>query len=407
MNLWRVPNRHLLSFPTHTTSLFSPQTPLQRFYSTKKKKPKLSPEKTSSLKKLDPRDFELESKVFSLFDQTLTASYNNSLSDIHPKDTESRNAAEESKYRIMNRLNEIRIRDPDRFDKIYKIFVRNNPEDIFSKEEEAKENREKPLLEPGMSGLGAIQDILAMTSIPEEERDYEYEFKNLKREQYEELYDKEYDFHTESIQKQLENKEDMEDLIYTLNPYDVVTQDYDHEKLVKYYFESVNRKFSEEEEVSDVKRKSCRNRCLFCSPQSHLYPLEPMNIPLLTQFMSTSGSILPRRVNGLCKKMQSRITRTIKYSRTLGLFSYKHGTFTIRNPSYVEDERRPNEDENSYTEDGIKYNDEPGEYVEESTVESSDNSRNKEAEEGDTVSKDMGDDELSEMSDVGLDYIKK
>jgi len=70
-----------------------------------------------------------------------------------------------------------------------------------------------------------------------------------------------------------------------------------------------------------------------------------MNVPLLTKFMSTSGTILSRKVNGLCKTMQSRITRTIKNARALGVFSYKHGTFSIRNPCYIEDEKIQNEEE--------------------------------------------------------------
>jgi len=72
--------------------------------------------------------------------------------------------------------------------------------------------------------------------------------------------------------------------------------------------------------------------------------------------MSTSGTILSRKVNGLCRKMQSKITRTIKYARGLGLFSYKHGEFTIRNPAYIEDEKEENEeDEVTYDENKTEY----------------------------------------------------
>lgn len=57
-----------------------------------------------------------------------------------------------------------------------------------------------------------------------------------------------------------------------------------------------------------------------------------MNVPLLTRFMTSAGFIKQRRQTALCKKHQSRVGRTIKQARTLGLFSYKHGAFTVKNP---------------------------------------------------------------------------
>lgn len=68
------------------------------------------------------------------------------------------------------------------------------------------------------------------------------------------------------------------------------------------------------------------------SPDRHQYPLEPMNVPLLTQYMTSAGFIKQRRQTALCKKHQARVARTIKQARTLGLFSYKHGSFTVKNP---------------------------------------------------------------------------
>jgi len=117
-------------------------------------------------------------------------------------------------------------------------------------------------------------------------------------------------------------------------------------------------KFSEGEEAIKTTKKRCRNRCVFCSPYSHLFPLEPMNIPLLTQFMTTSGTILPRRVNGVCKKIQSRVSRTIKHSRTLGLFSYKKGTFTIHNPAYIDNYHTGEKENPDYSEMEKEYNEE-------------------------------------------------
>jgi len=48
--------------------------------------------------------------------------------------------------------------------------------------------------------------------------------------------------------------------------------------------------------------------------------------------MTTAGFIKARKHTGLCKKMQSRVARTIKHARALGLFSYKYGIFRIMNP---------------------------------------------------------------------------
>lgn len=72
--------------------------------------------------------------------------------------------------------------------------------------------------------------------------------------------------------------------------------------------------------------------CLFCSDRRHSYPLEPMNIPLLTRFLNTSGKIMGRHLTGLCKKHQSKVTKTIKWARSLNLVSYKRSVFAINNP---------------------------------------------------------------------------
>lgn len=71
--------------------------------------------------------------------------------------------------------------------------------------------------------------------------------------------------------------------------------------------------------------------CLFCSEVRHIYPLEPMNVPLLRSFLSAEGRILPRKATGLCKKHQKRMSRTVKWARHLGIFSYKRG-FEIFDP---------------------------------------------------------------------------
>lgn len=72
--------------------------------------------------------------------------------------------------------------------------------------------------------------------------------------------------------------------------------------------------------------------CLFCSDQRHHYPLDPMNIPLLNRFLNTSGKIMGRHLTGLCKKHQAKVTRTIKWSRSLNIVTYKRSVFAINNP---------------------------------------------------------------------------
>jgi len=128
-----------------------------------------------------------------------------------------------------------------------------------------------------------------------------------------------------------------EDILESLDPVDMVTQEYDEEKLKKVYYSALIDRIDESQKTGDKKaKKRCRNRCLFCSRHSHEFPLEPMNIPLLTKFMTTAGEILPRHTNGLCKKMQSKVAHTIKHARSLGLFSRSHGIFQVKNPARFE-----------------------------------------------------------------------
>ncbi|XP_049850420.1 uncharacterized protein LOC126322597 [Schistocerca gregaria] len=72
--------------------------------------------------------------------------------------------------------------------------------------------------------------------------------------------------------------------------------------------------------------------CLFCGPNRHRFPLEVMNVPLLARYLNQAGKILGRKVTGLCKKHQKKITKTIKYARHLNLFTYKKSLFEINNP---------------------------------------------------------------------------
>jgi ribosomal protein S18 len=75
-----------------------------------------------------------------------------------------------------------------------------------------------------------------------------------------------------------------------------------------------------------------RRECLLCSDSRHEFPLEPMNVPFLRRFMNTSGNILGRPQTGLCRKHQSKVQKTIKWAKHIGIFQYKDG-FQVFNPA--------------------------------------------------------------------------
>lgn len=88
------------------------------------------------------------------------------------------------------------------------------------------------------------------------------------------------------------------------------------------------------EQLEDPKQwveqgKKKKKMCIFCSPERAQFPLEPMNVNLLLRFMNPSGFIKPRKKTGLCRTMQSRVARTIKHARNIGVFSYKSKFFII------------------------------------------------------------------------------
>lgn len=91
---------------------------------------------------------------------------------------------------------------------------------------------------------------------------------------------------------------------------------------------------SAEEEVKALDAADERAQhmgCLFCSTHRHRFPLEPMNVPLLARHMTTNGTILPRSATGLCKRHQSKMSRTIKQARHMNLFTYKKSLYRINN----------------------------------------------------------------------------
>lgn len=71
------------------------------------------------------------------------------------------------------------------------------------------------------------------------------------------------------------------------------------------------------------------DKCVFCSREP--LRLEPMNVPLLSRFVSELGDILPRDITHNCAKHQRAVARTFRRAKAMGLVSYKNG-FEIHDP---------------------------------------------------------------------------
>eukprot|EP00005_Dracoamoeba_jomungandri_P005976 CAMPEP_0174261526 /NCGR_PEP_ID=MMETSP0439-20130205/11481_1 /TAXON_ID=0 /ORGANISM="Stereomyxa ramosa, Strain Chinc5" /LENGTH=339 /DNA_ID=CAMNT_0015346009 /DNA_START=182 /DNA_END=1201 /DNA_ORIENTATION=+ len=81
--------------------------------------------------------------------------------------------------------------------------------------------------------------------------------------------------------------------------------------------------------------------CLFCNPPDKRPVLEPMNIALLTTFMTGSGEIIGRKDTHCCPKHQKQLSKTIKRARSMGFFSYKKGGFTVTSPFHPPPTKNP------------------------------------------------------------------
>jgi small subunit ribosomal protein S18 len=91
-----------------------------------------------------------------------------------------------------------------------------------------------------------------------------------------------------------------------------------------------NAKLPLERDMS--KEESKKKKCYICWCQNKAPPLDPMNVHLLLKFMNIEGRILPRRQTKLCAKWQRKVAKTIRRAKHLGVFSYKHGRFTVTDP---------------------------------------------------------------------------
>eukprot|EP01116_Phalansterium_solitarium_P000346 TRINITY_DN10220_c0_g1_i1.p1 TRINITY_DN10220_c0_g1~~TRINITY_DN10220_c0_g1_i1.p1 ORF type:complete len:305 (-),score=41.12 TRINITY_DN10220_c0_g1_i1:216-1130(-) len=69
------------------------------------------------------------------------------------------------------------------------------------------------------------------------------------------------------------------------------------------------------------------------NPQAYYSPMnDPMNVPLLTQYMTPAGNILPRRYTGTCAKHQRALAHAIKRAAHMGFFTHTASTYRINSP---------------------------------------------------------------------------
>lgn len=77
-----------------------------------------------------------------------------------------------------------------------------------------------------------------------------------------------------------------------------------------------------------LKKKSRRSsfngakHCRFCGNKEHDRLIDYKNAPLLKQFLTERGKILPSRISGTCCFHQRKLAQTIKKSRTMALIPY-------------------------------------------------------------------------------------
>jgi small subunit ribosomal protein S18 len=68
-------------------------------------------------------------------------------------------------------------------------------------------------------------------------------------------------------------------------------------------------------------------QCRFCSNGQVAAALDYKNTPLLRNFLTERGKILPSRISGTCSKHQRRVTSEIKQARIMALLPYTAAQF--------------------------------------------------------------------------------
>eukprot|EP01125_Pyxidicula_operculata_P002094 TRINITY_DN12045_c0_g1_i1.p1 TRINITY_DN12045_c0_g1~~TRINITY_DN12045_c0_g1_i1.p1 ORF type:complete len:390 (-),score=103.77 TRINITY_DN12045_c0_g1_i1:123-1292(-) len=255
------------------------------------------------------RDMRIESQVTGLFKQVLQMGESGTL---HPDDIALKSAAIEAQKRLDQRLAEVQTTHPHKYEGLLSAVMQHETDE--KKQNDLRELSEGfvpgSLSSPWTTGNNVWRAFLE-SMIKEH---------HLELDEPEGMY-KDGGFKSKPLLEQ-----DEASLTGVYKEYPFLRRD-PNEKV-----EELEDPFAGDAAVAAKVKKCQEGACIFCSKNKKMYPLEPMNVPLLTRFMTSAGYIKPRRQTGLCKKMQSRVSKTIKHSRMMGLFSYTKGTFTIHNP---------------------------------------------------------------------------
>jgi ribosomal protein S18 len=255
------------------------------------------------------RDKKLELKVAGLFKQVIELSELPG-AELHPKDVLIRQKAQEARGRLAERLHDMRLKDPERFSEIYSLLFSNVQGQIDDEKKVFNEGAVPGTLTPPWKGGSLVWKAF-------------------------------FDDHLEDILGEGGNSDAQDQVVYEdgSSYFDNKTeQDANTEENPEYPWLPATDPNERLEQLEDPKQwneqgKKKKKECIFCSPERAQFPLEPMNVNLLLRFMNPSGFIKPRKKTGLCRTMQSRVARTIKHARNIGVFSYRKGVFTIEDPT--------------------------------------------------------------------------
>lgn len=93
-------------------------------------------------------------------------------------------------------------------------------------------------------------------------------------------------------------------------------------------------KWDPEEALAPVfpQEKLIKLTCLACKHKKISESIHPLNICLISKFITPHGFLLQRRITRLCRKHQSKLAKAFKRAKHLGIASYKNQTFTLVSP---------------------------------------------------------------------------
>lgn len=305
------------------------------------------------------RDLKLELKVQSLFNDIIHSHEQGRVDNISHKDIERKSKLGEVKQRILNRLGEVKRDNPDN----YYSFISTMDEKKLSYLDKEAEIISKGSVPGSLTAPWARRSHLWNDF-------FEHHTQFMLADFDEDANDGPTPGAEEEVEEDDEDEEGEEDDDGLEDDDSEISELFDgHEQTdvdltPHFYFLQgwINENFDyplnapileTKKKVGDVDTelvpRRCRGRCLFCDPNQPRRVLDPMNIPLLLNFMTPSGYIQSRRRTGMCERMQKRVSRTIKHARNLGLFSYKNGGFYINFPY----ESKPHDSETKDEDDAI------------------------------------------------------